>query len=99
MLSLKKKEVAIVGGGYAACENAIRLSKVAKKVYIINLKDSLGCDDKLADLINNEEIIEVLPNSSVIAIEGDSKVNRLLIKSTSYPVRKIAVECVIICIG
>lgn len=96
---LKKKEVAVVGGGHAACENAIRLSKVAKKVYIINLKDNLNCDNKLADLINKEEVIEILPRSSVVAIEGDSKVNCLLIKSTSYPVRKIAVENVIICIG
>lgn len=97
--TLRNKNVVVVGGGYVACENAVRLSTVARYVYLVNQKDSLNCDNGTAETISKKQNIEVLSNSSVSKIEGSEQVTSLLIKSANYPARRVMTESVIICIG
>lgn len=61
----KNEEVAIVGGGNSALEEALYLAEICKKVYIIHRRDSLKGDKILIDRIKNKENIEILYSSEV----------------------------------
>jgi len=69
----KNKVVAVIGGGNSGVTNAISLSKIASKVYLIQDLDYLTCDNVLKDRIKNISTIEILYNSKVIKYLGDSQ--------------------------
>ena len=77
----KEKTVAVIGGGDVALEDAIYLSKLAKKVYIIHRRDTFRGAKLLQDKLINTENIEFIKDTVVTEIKGEEKVNRLLIKS------------------
>ena len=70
----KDKVVAVVGGGNSACEEALYLSDIAKKVYLIEYTDSLNADQVTIDLIEKRDNIEVFTSCRVEEIVGDKKV-------------------------
>ena len=70
----KDKVVAVVGGGNSACEEALYLSDIAKKVYLIEYTDSLNADQVTIDLIEKRDNIEVFTGTQVLEILGDKKV-------------------------
>ena len=70
----KDKVVAVVGGGNSACEEALYLSDIAKKVYLIEYTDSLNADQVTIDLIEKRDNIEVFTSCRVEEIIGDKKV-------------------------
>ena len=70
----KNKVVAVVGGGNSACEEALGLSKIAKKVYIIEFTDKLNADSVTLDKIKEAENIEVFMDCRVDEIVGEEKV-------------------------
>ena len=70
----KDKTVAVIGGGNAACEEALGLSKICKKVYIIEFTDKLNAEQTTIDKINNTENIEVFTNRAVMEIIGHERV-------------------------
>jgi thioredoxin reductase (NADPH) len=59
----KGKDVAVVGGGNTAAVNAIYLSKICNKVYLIVRKDKMRSDQALIQKINDTQNIEVLYQS------------------------------------
>lgn len=61
----KDKTVAVVGGGNSAVINAISLSELCKKVYIIQLLDHLTAEDKLISTLEKIDNVEIKLNSSV----------------------------------
>lgn len=77
----KEKTVAVVGGGDVALEDAIYLSKIAKKVYIIHRRDTFRGAKQLQDKVLNTENIEFIKDSVVTEIKGDEKVTALSIKN------------------
>lgn len=70
----KDKVVAVVGGGNSACEEALGLSKICKKVYIIEFTDKLSADSVTLDKIKATENIEVFTACRVDEIVGEGKV-------------------------
>ena len=70
----KDKVVAVVGGGNSACEEALGLSKICKKVYLIEFTDKLNADAVTLDLIEKRDNIQVFTNCKVEEIVGDKKV-------------------------
>lgn len=70
----KDKVVVVVGGGNSACEEALYLSDIAKKVYLIEYTDSLNADQVTIDLIEKRDNIEVFTSCRVEEIVGDKKV-------------------------
>ena len=77
----KEKTVAVVGGGDVALEDAIYLSKIAKKVYIIHRRDTFRGAKQLQDKVLNTENIEFIKDSVVTEIKGEEKVTALTIKN------------------
>lgn len=64
-------EVAIVGGGDTAAEEALFLSRFASKVYLIHRRDKLRAASILQDRLNANHKIEILWNKVIDTIEGD----------------------------
>lgn len=67
----RNRVVAVVGGGDTACEEAIYLSKLAKKVYMIVRKDYLRASKVMQKRVFDTENIEVLFNTNTVKLFGD----------------------------
>lgn len=61
----KGKDVAVVGTGNSALEEALYLSDICNKVYIIDRSAIMRGDDILVDKINNKNNIEILYNTEI----------------------------------
>jgi len=70
----KNKVVAVVGGGNSALEDAIYLSRLASKVYLIHRRDSFRASKIYVDALEKSENIEFLANSSVSELIADERV-------------------------
>lgn len=73
----KGKNVAVVGGGNVALEDALYLANVASKVYLIHRRDSFRADDFIINKVYENEKIEVLYNREVRALSGDDALSSL----------------------
>ncbi|NPA94786.1 MAG: thioredoxin-disulfide reductase [Thermodesulfobacteria bacterium] len=71
--------VAVVGGGDSAVQEAIFLTRFAKKVYLIHRRDELRAIKVLADRAKENDKIEFVWDSVVEEIEGDDQVRSLKI--------------------
>lgn len=67
----RKKRVAVVGGGDTACEEALYLSNLAAKVYMIVRKDYLRASKVMQERVFAKENIEVLFNCNTVGLIGD----------------------------
>ena len=70
----RKKTVAVVGGGDTACEDALYLSGLAKKVYLIVRKPYLRASKVMQQRVMNTENIELLFEHNTIGLFGDNGV-------------------------
>jgi len=73
----KGKVVAVVGGGNTALEDAIYLSDIASKVYLIHRKDEFRAENKYVDEVSTKDNIECIMNSNVISIEGETSISSI----------------------
>ena len=67
----KDQEVAVIGGGNTAAEEALYLSRICSKVYLIHRRDELRAEKILQDRVFAEEKIEVLWDSELSEVMGD----------------------------
>lgn len=70
----RKKNVAVVGGGDTACEEALYLSTLAKKVYLIVRKDYLRASEVMQKRVRDTENIEILFNCNTAGLYGEDGV-------------------------
>ena len=66
------KEVFVVGGGFAAAEEAVFLTKYASHVTILVRKDDFSCAESVAEAAKNHPKITVLTNTEVVEVAGDT---------------------------
>ncbi len=97
----RNKEVAVIGGGNTAVEEALYLSNICSKVVLIHRRDELRAEKILQERLFAKENINVIWNNIVSEILGDEKgVNSLEIKDkNSDKTEIIEVEGVFIAIG
>ena len=97
----RNKEVAVIGGGNTAVEEALYLSNICSKVTLIHRRDELRAEKILQERLFAKENINVIWNNIVSEILGDEKgVNSLEIKDkNSDKTEIIKVEGVFIAIG
>ena len=94
----KDKEVAVIGGGTTAAEDALYLSNICSKVHLIHRRDSLRAEKILQDRIFNkakEKKIEIHWNSQLQEVVGDELVNKIILDSG----KELNLEGVFIAIG
>ncbi len=70
----RKKTVAVVGGGDTACEEAIYLSGLAAKVYMIVRKDHLRASQIMQERVMNNPKIEILFEHNTVGLFGENGV-------------------------
>lgn len=76
----KDREVAVIGGGDTAVEDAIFLSRLAKKVYLIVRRNELRATRALQEEVKNAKNVEILYETIVKDIIGENKLEGILIK-------------------
>lgn len=91
----KDKIVGVVGAGNSAFTEAIYLSDIAKKVYIINRSENIKADKNLINKAKNKENITYLSNSVVTQINGKEKLESIIINNKT----KLEIEGLFISIG
>jgi len=88
----KGQEVAIVGGGDTACEEASYLAKLCKKVTMLVRRDEFRASKAMQHRVMNTENIEIMWNTETDEILGDNAVegvrvkNRISGETTEFPI-------------
>lgn len=96
----RKKTVAVVGGGDVALEDAIFLSRICEKVYLIHRRNELRGAKVLQEGLFSLENVEVLWDTVVEAVEGTDRVEGLMIKHLkSGQASRLDVSGVFIAVG
>jgi thioredoxin reductase (NADPH) len=99
----KEKKVAVVGGGNAAVEEAIFLTKFASKVKLIHRRDSLRAEKLLQKKLMDNKKIEIIWDSVVEEVIGDQEpknVKSIKIKNVkSNKVEELKIDGLFIAIG
>lgn len=94
-------DVAVVGGGDTACEEASYLSKLCRKVYMIVRRDELRASKAMQHQVMTNPNIEILWNSSTKEILGDGKVvtGALIGNNKTGELKQIEVQGFFVAIG
>lgn len=75
----KDRTVAVVGGGNSAVEEALFLSRLCAKVFLIHRRETLRADPVLWEPLEKAENIEMLYNTTVSRITGEEQVEKLVL--------------------
>ena len=90
----------MIGGGSTAVEEALYLSNITKKVYLVHRRDQLRAEKILQDRLLSKDNIEPLWNSQLDEVLGDnSGVNGMVIRSNAGELTKVGLSGVFIAIG
>ena len=78
----KDKTVAVIGGGNSAVSDALYLSRLAKKVYLIHRRDTLRATKIYHEPLRNAENVEFIKNSVLTDITADKRVAEITLQNT-----------------
>jgi thioredoxin reductase (NADPH) len=98
----RKMEVAVIGGGDSAAEEALFLTRFASKVYLVHRRDSLRASKIMADRATTHEKIQCVWDSVPVAVEGveQGAVSGLRVKNTKTGVESVLpVKGIFVAIG
>lgn len=73
----KNKDVAVIGGGNSALEEALYLSRIVNKVYLIHRRNEFRADEGIVNEVKKQKNIEILYSSLVTALFGDTKLEAI----------------------
>lgn len=93
----KNKTVAVIGGGNSAVINALSLSEICKKVYLIQNMKNLTAESTLINQLYEKSNVEVMFGYSVDELIGDSELNA--IKISGEDSKEIKIDGMFISIG
>ncbi|PQZ90281.1 thioredoxin-disulfide reductase [Arthrobacter sp. MYb227] len=96
----RDQEIAVIGGGDSAMEEALFLTKFASKVTVVHRRDSLRASKIMADRALAHPKIEFIWDSEVIGIKGDKKVEGMRLRNLkSAAEQEVAVTGIFVAIG
>ena len=94
------KTVAVVGGGNSAAADALLLSRICGRVYLIHRRDSLRAEKIHHEPLMRAETVEFKWNATVTALHGDERLTGITLQSTKTGEREqIEVDVLFISIG
>jgi len=73
--------VAINGGGSTALEEALYLSSICAKVYLIHRRDSFRGEEKILQALREKQNVEFVLNSSIKELIGDNKIKGIVVQN------------------
>lgn len=68
----KGKEIAVVGGGNSALQEALYLANIVEKIYLIHRKEEFRADEELINQIKSKENIEIVYNAKVTELKEEN---------------------------
>lgn len=96
----KGKDVAVVGGGNSALEEAVLLSEYCEKVYLIHRRDQFRAEAPLARLVESKENIKILFDSIAVELVGENTLKGIKVENVkTKDQRELKVEALFVNIG
>lgn len=94
------KTVAVVGGGNSAVADALHLSRLAKKVYLIHRRDRLRAERIQEQALREAENIEILWNTTVEALLENGRLNGVVLRDAQNGAkRELALDGLFVSVG
>ena len=95
----KNKIVAVVGGGNTALEDALYLSKIVERVYLIHRRSEFRGEKKYYDLLRETSNVTFILNAEVIKLNGSDQLESIDIRDKDGDISNIAISCLFVAIG
>ncbi len=92
------QDVAVNGGGNSALQDAVLLSEIARKVYIIHRRESFRGEEKLVEILQGRENVEFVLNAVVQELLGEEELKGVLVLQNGKE-RVIDVQGLFVAIG
>ena len=95
----RKKRVAVVGGGNTALEDALYLSDLVEKVYLIHRRDTFRGEESTVSLLKEKENVEFVYNSQVTKLNANEKLESIEVTNKDGNVQTIPVDGLFVAVG
>ncbi len=93
------KDVAVVGGGNTALEDALYLSNIVNKVYLIHRRNEFRGDTKTVEQIKTKSNIELVLESTISSINGKNALENIVVLNRDGSMRTIPISALFIAVG
>ena len=91
--------VAVNGGGNTALDDALFLSNIVEKVYLIHRRDEFRGDAEMVEKVKNRDNIELVLNSRVTKLNYDRKLNSIEVSNNDGTTQTLEIGALFIAIG
>ena len=95
----RNKPVAVVGGGNTAIEDALYLSDIASKVYLIHRRDAFRAEQASVDALKSKENVELVLNSVVTKLLYDVKLEGVEVTDKEGKTKIINTDALFVAVG
>ena len=95
----RDKDVAVVGGGNSALQEAIYLSSLCKTVYLIHRRNEFRADKALVESMQSRENIVFIPECVVSALHGENHLNGVTLQKTDGTTSELLIDGMFLAIG
>ena len=96
----KGQPMAIIGGGNSALEEALYLSSITEKVYIVHRRNQFRADQILVDKIKVDSHIEILTPYIPLEVKGDKMVSSIILKNVeTNEIKEVEIKAMFAYIG
>ena len=95
----KGKKVAVAGGGNVALEEAIYLSDIASKVYLIHRRDEFRAEEALIEEVKQNKNIEIVYNSNIVKLNSSDSLESIDLKDKEGNITNLDVSGLFIAVG
>lgn len=93
------RDVCVLGGGNSALQEALLLSDLCSKVYVVQNLAYLTGEGKLADKLYEKENVEVITSSVITELLGDDELTGVVIKNENGDTRTLNISGLFVAIG
>ena len=93
------KTVAVIGGGNSALQEALLLSDLAKKIYVVQNLDYFTGEDKLVEQLKTKQNVEIILGNVVDRLLGENELEGIAIKNAAGEVTELKLDGMFVAIG
>ena len=95
----ENKTVAVIGGGNSALQEAILLSDLAQKVYVVQNLDFFTGEEKLVNQLKSKHNVEIILGTVVESILGNEEFEGIVIRNSSNETSELKLDGMFVAIG